>query len=1197
MATKRTRQKGAFLDRYELVGHYLQPVDRKTGRPRMIAGEDNETGQRVVIKEWPRDPKVMDDDLREVWRQEIRQLHRLAGYPGARNYIVMLRDSAEDAEGFYLVLSPGQRLPLQTILNSPRGPIWLKNPRQQRNRLRLWHDLRRIAAGLDILHTQGLLHRNLDTWAIFTAGGDEPDFQLSGFEWSLRLTGAAERLPPRTGKGKSDEPVIYSFLQDWQAFGALAASLLGVDIKALVTERRPKDVRGPVEHLIADERNLLLSLLRADPLKRLDGDVVDQRIGSILSSLESIVAHREAKLYLNCGLGPGSRLSRAVVAASDGSIDIGDVDSQFDFINADLAEGPLLIALRDEDTQSGRRYLLAGRALTYRLTGFRPGNRPEPTWDVAFCESVARQRPPHVAIIGQRDLSDTPLEILPSREAQRRFATLQGKTARWDRQIADAPVEDEGYEDAMRRYRALVLLQLLEALLIAAEIWPVTVVNQRMTNGGTVIHVKTRADQERDSLCEALGLVAPAARMRKTLTDDLTAVEHDWKLTEVGALGERDRETARWQFVEIQNEVGAEPIFIFEGSAPPPIGDALYLRESDYVGVDRLLRRRVNALSALREHTELLDMLADPRIGVRQTHDTLAEDEALLALDDSKRDALRELWGVLPVYLVQGPPGVGKTRLVRELVARLFREDGTTRLLITAQSHHSVDHLLDEVRRVLSDLDGEAPLSVRCRPKDHDAVPGPLDLREQSRTIVDRLARSNLAAGAPAQLRTRIADLKATFKQRGDADEEATARGHQADRAFEALLLRAANMVFASTNSADLERLIEERAQVDWTIIEEAGKATGVELISPLLLSHRRLMIGDHKQLPPYGADQIKKLLADPPKVAAALEIGRPLVSRPFREGGMEDVVDELRRDEDLITVCSEAASALMMFETMVEGELDGHRQSKPRRPIAKRLLHQHRMHPAIARLISASFYDNALLTDDDCKRRYREEPTPFLISQNGAHLPTSPIVIVDMPYVQSTIGRQQIEQLPRYHNPEEVDTVIDVLCHIQPDVSAHAKPSLAVLSPYLEQVRRLRNRINDDRTTRLAHLSGFDFAGEDDTPVGTVDSFQGDEADVVVISMVRNNHHTGIGALGFLSDPRRMNVLLSRARWKLVLVGSLEFFEKRFQPGVLVSRTDPLSFLREMLDTLSALGLEADEKGVQLATVVPAAKLVEAKS
>src|SRR5262245_60600873 len=101
MAARHPRRKANFLDRYRLDDRLLQRAHPRIGRAGMIGGEDQETGQRVIIKEWRRDPKLADDELREIWRQEIRQLHRLAGYPGAREHIVMLHDSAEDSDGFY----------------------------------------------------------------------------------------------------------------------------------------------------------------------------------------------------------------------------------------------------------------------------------------------------------------------------------------------------------------------------------------------------------------------------------------------------------------------------------------------------------------------------------------------------------------------------------------------------------------------------------------------------------------------------------------------------------------------------------------------------------------------------------------------------------------------------------------------------------------------------------------------------------------------------------------------------------------------------------------------------------------------------------------------------------------------------------------------------------------------------------------
>ena len=53
---------------------------------------------------------------------------------------------------------------------------------------------------------------------------------------------------------------------------------------------------------------------------------------------------------------------------------------------------------------------------------------------------------------------------------------------------------------------------------------------------------------------------------------------------------------------------------------------------------------------------------------------------------------------------------------------------------------------------------------------------------------------------------------------------------------------------------------------------------------------------------------------------------------------------------------------------------------------------------------------------------------------------------------------------------------------------------------------------------------------------VGTVDGFQGQERDVIVISLVRDNAD---GKIGFLRDLRRMNVAITRARMKLIIVGN----------------------------------------------------------
>ena len=71
------------------------------------------------------------------------------------------------------------------------------------------------------------------------------------------------------------------------------------------------------------------------------------------------------------------------------------------------------------------------------------------------------------------------------------------------------------------------------------------------------------------------------------------------------------------------------------------------------------------------------------------------------------------------------------------------------------------------------------------------------------------------------------------------------------------------------------------------------------------------------------------------------------------------------------------------------------------------------------------------------------------------------------------------------------------------------------------------------------------------------------------------------------------MNVLMSRAKWRLVLVGSLEFLRARFQEELPPDENGKLAFLRTWLDSFNQLCGEQDAWGRPLARVVPIAELL----
>ena len=119
---------------------------------------------------------------------------------------------------------------------------------------------------------------------------------------------------------------------------------------------------------------------------------------------------------------------------------------------------------------------------------------------------------------------------------------------------------------------------------------------------------------------------------------------------------------------------------------------------------------------------------------------------------------------------------------------------------------------------------------------------------------------------------------------------------------------------------------------------------------------------------------------------------------------------------------------------------------------------------------------------------------------------------------------QQPPEQSSRF-NPDEFGIIREHLYQLLDDFAFLPPPTVGIISPYKEQVNYITQSLRDDE--RLADIKEIE--------VNTIDGFQGQECDVIYISLVRSNERAEIG---FLSDFRRMNVALTRARKKLIVVG-----------------------------------------------------------
>jgi len=1142
-----------FLEGYDL-GAYLVKPNTKTGQAGISEGI-SAGGEEVIVREWRR--KKGDEDLVDIWRHELRQLYRLGGYPGADKYICPVLNAGLDDKGYYIVLSAVQKRPLQVFLEGRTvRASWLRGLSQSRNRKRVWENITQIVYGLGILHREGMVHRNIDTWSILTSAGTEPDFQLTGFEWSLRLSGTEDKTK-KTGKNTD----IVSFAKDWADLAKLIATIFNLNLKSL------NDLKIP-DHRVHDtipssEIKLLRDLLAPSLFDNFNSSIVVQRIKEILSDLEASSGSAEANWTLVFALSQSSSLSKLVRKASGNEVEITDRNSQLRWVNDDLSPTANLISTIWNGVT---KYWLEGREVAYEIRPFEPKDRT-PNWRIAIAANgilKANLRKDNQNTVPIPFHSIRPLLVA---EAHTNYNRIVTKAPDWSNLFSGLLDGKARYTTSSERLvTAFYLLHAIDVALTTSNIFPVTIVSNIATEQR--LKLQYRPNQEIENLAKALGLDTPEKRFEETLSKDGFEGGESWILTDAVNIGKFGQSGVELEFISQSKVPGDHGHYEFYNNNTIYFENSCYLQHSSLRGSASLLRRRSKALDFFNEHTELMESLSDPRERISDTHEKIDFDAAFSDMDPAKQTALKQIVGVLPMYLLQGPPGVGKTYLLREIVRRCFQDDHTSRLLITSQGNHAIDHLVSELSDMWNKEGGETPLTVRCRSRESNSFKTPYDIENVSKKLISDIANSKLTESSSLDLNTRMKDC---------VNDNTTTNGEI--NALESLILRSANVVLATTNSHHVATLLNEHAQFDWTIVEEAAKATGGELIAPLMLSHRRLLIGDHKQLPPFGSREIGKILSTPTKLKDAIKSLPSLLDRSVLHL-LNDEIEERLGDsiEDMEDICNRTSQVLFLFESILTEELDLQKKNAEVKKIGGALSEQHRMQEALCRIVSHTFYDDKLTTAER-KIAESESSKKWISSSNKSLLPNAPFVTINMPYERTTVGSGRFEQTPRFSNPSEVNQVLEAINNLKvASCCGDQKPSLVILSPYMEQVKLIKSELTN-ASNALSALKQFKPATQGNDWVATVDSFQGNEADVVIFSLVRNNRSAWItSALGFVSDQRRFNVLLSRAREKFVFIGSREFLNTISMP-MGGSTSQESEFVRKFLAITDELVVEGLHK------------------
>lgn len=572
----------------------------------------------------------------------------------------------------------------------------------------------------------------------------------------------------------------------------------------------------------------------------------------------------------------------------------------------------------------------------------------------------------------------------------------------------------------------------------------------------------------------------------------------------------------------------------------------------------------------------------DPHLSVQAHEFPMAALDSIdsLGLNDQQRDALRQSFKNGPISLLQGPPGTGKTKFISSFVHLALSRGLAKNILLVSQSHEAVNNALEKVSDLAASnqvalsmvrVGSATMVSKKLRLVHEDArrqiyrEKFDAEIRERIRVVgyqlglprpyVDVASDVFMSLG---QLLGRIEFLQSADYSNRDVDDgkqsaqitrlkarfceiarsrfylEVSEESNLRD-AMEGLLSKVAesNGSPSPEKCQKLERLfrlskefsdvlrsphsnytsfLSRTARVvagtcvgvgkhmlgivdhvyDWVIVDEAARASPMELVVAMQAGRRVLLVGDHLQLPPMYPKAVEE------KTSQLLEIGRA----DFRK--------------------------MNNFQRAFSSEYG--------QSVGRTLLKQYRMAKSINRVVSNCFYEGALTVDRDVPIAAYDKLPAYLAKE---------VVWIDTAdQGRASFHRDLSAGYGALVNEVEANIIVSVVREIVLSkefveairVKVHESDSvpIGIITMYAAQRDLIRRKLDQ-----------ADWAGDfrDLFTVGTVDSYQGKENCIIIVSVVRNDTSS---VVGFLSEPERINVALSRAQDRLIVVGSTTMWSGR---------------------------------------------------
>lgn len=510
--------------------------------------------------------------------------------------------------------------------------------------------------------------------------------------------------------------------------------------------------------------------------------------------------------------------------------------------------------------------------------------------------------------------------------------------------------------------------------------------------------------------------------------------------------------------------------------------------------------------------------------------------EPLLKEQPKQLEAVAKAIIAQDMALIQGPPGTGKTTVIAEIIWQTLLRNPEAKILITSQTNLAVDNALERLKgkkmvrpiRIgnIEKFEDEGKIYAKDR----------LDEWRKAKISEQKIDTDNAISYWMDNVERNCSNeekyQKTIEKWKKALEDKQTLCRDFADKYFSYINVFAATC--SECGSHKFRETYEDifftkNVEFDVVIMDEASKATPPELVLPLTLGKKVIIIGDHKQLPP---------MIDENEFGEALE-----------KVGAKELIENWTKDDYKIS----------QFEKLFV--------NAPKSIVAS-LDTQFRMHEQIMNCITQFYKDQKELENGlICGIKDKMNIEDFSEKASRWHgfnnppfiMPNTHAIWVNVETPEKLMSNKSFENEGEIEAIQEVLRVLSKAEGFKEYFNFFKKEEdkeIGIITYYMQQMQRVKNTIyaTFDKN-KWRNFEQYKYENEFQLPfrINTVDKFQGMERNIVIISTVRSNKQINEkgqqkknNTLGFAREFQRVNVGFSRAKRLLIVIGNEKHFSHK---------------------------------------------------